>query len=304
MGMELQSVHRVLKFRQKAWLAPYIERNSQGRQNATNAFEKSFFKALNNIYYGKSMQNVRNQHTTHICTDENKARHLISSFQCKEFKQVTNDVTTVIMRKKNVLFDKPIYIGFSVLELSKLTIYKWHYEAMPLIFPKQDYSINMQDTDSFMYTVQSEIPFDLYSNIENNIKYFDTSNFPASHRLYSLTNKLIPGLMKVETGDKFISESICLKPKMYAYRTFEGNNEPDKETCLAKGYSKKTINFDSYKAAYEYQGIQQNERIDCRSIRSFNHNVFCVSQSKIGLNSIDLKRSYINREESKPYGYH
>ena len=124
-GMLLTRIHRVLKFKQSKWLAPYIQKNSDLRAQARNDFEKEFFKLMNNSIYGKTCENQKKRSDIKLITEENKRRRLIEKPHCLGFKIFDEQLAAVEMRKETLMINKPFYVGFSVLELSKLHMYKY-----------------------------------------------------------------------------------------------------------------------------------------------------------------------------------
>ena len=117
------------------------------------------------------------------------------------------------MKKTELVFKKPIYLGMSILDISKTLMYDFHYKYIKKKYgPKA--KLLVTDTDSLMYEIHTE---DFFEEIREDIKEkFDTSNFENS-KLPRL-NKKVPGMFKDEAGGKIISEFVVgLCAKSYVF---------------------------------------------------------------------------------------
>ena len=112
------------------------------------------------------------------------------------------------MKKTKVKMNKPIYLGLSILEISKILMYEFWYDYMK---PKFCY----MDTDSFIMNIKAN---DFYKDIVNDIENrFDTSNYEVNRPLPTGKNKKVIGLMKDELGGKIITEFVTLRPKTHSF---------------------------------------------------------------------------------------
>ena len=124
-GMRMTKIHRVIKFNQECWLKPYIDTNSTLRANSSNEFEKGFYKLMNNAVYGKTCENLRKRVDIKLENDRRKAQALINKPNCIDVRRFSDELVGIEMKKTSVEITKPFYVGFAVLELSKLHMYRY-----------------------------------------------------------------------------------------------------------------------------------------------------------------------------------
>ena len=179
-GLILKKVQRVIQFNQEAWLKEYIYMNTELRKQVRNDFEKDFFKLMNNSVFGKTMENVRKHRDIKLVTTDKRRNQLVSEPNYHTKKWFSGNLLAIEMKKIKVKMNKPIYLGFSVLELSKIRMYKFSYEYSN---PKYNENIRLcyMDTDGFIFHVKTE---DFYKDIANGVeKRLDTSNYEVDRPL-------------------------------------------------------------------------------------------------------------------------
>ena len=222
MALKIKKIHRGIKFREEPWMKSYIELNTRLRTEAENDFEKDVFKLMNNSVFGKTMENIRNRVDVKLVSDRKVAEKLSAK---PNFRHCTifNENLVAVHMKKKMVFNKPVYCGMVILDLSKTLMYDFHYKY---IKPKygEKAKLLMTDTDSLRYEIQTE---DLFEDISKDVeKGFDTSNFPKDHPSgIQGKNKKIPGMMKDEAGGKIIEEFVGLRAKLYSFKMFKGKEE-------------------------------------------------------------------------------
>ena len=127
LGMKVTKIHKVLKFKQSDWLKKFVDFNTEKRKNADNNFEESFFKLMVNSAFGKTMENLRKRVSVNLV---NNGRDYVNYVRKPTFvsQKIFDRNFVAIHRVKTVLLlNKPIYAGFSIVELSELLMYDFHY---------------------------------------------------------------------------------------------------------------------------------------------------------------------------------
>jgi Rho termination factor, N-terminal domain/Recombination endonuclease VII len=283
-GMRVKTIHRVLQFKEKNWLGKYINLNNELRTGATTEFEKDFYKLMNNSVFGKTMENVWKRVNIKLVTNAEKARKLISSpwNEYGTFKIFTEDLVAVHMPHKKVILDKPIYTGFAVLELSKLHMYKFHYDVVKEMYGHKA-KLLFTDTDSLCYTIETD---NIYTDLVKILTHLDMSGYPKDHPLYSTENKKKLGKFKDELCGQIMREFIGLRSKLYAYNTLDGD-EQKKAKGVTKSVIKASLSIEHYKnVLFE----KKQAWITMNILRSKNHEIFGSEVNKIGLSPYDDKR--------------
>ena len=298
LGLKLKKVHRVLEFSEKPWLKEYIDFNTEKRKNAKNAFEKDFFKLMNNSVFGKTMENIRKRSNIYLETDPD---HLLRQtakptfVSCKIFHE---NLVALHMKKNFLLLDKPSYVGMCILDLSKVLMYDFHYN-----FIKKKYGdrakLLFTDTDSLCYIIQTD---DVYEDLYNHKDMFDNSDYSKSSKFYFDENKKVIGKMKDEAAGNPITSFVGLKSKMYSYLVELPDGEI-KNNKTAKGISKnvtkRDLEHEDYLSCLLNSTIEKHK---IKTIRSDHHVVSSYEINKTSLSCYDDKR-YILDDGITSYAY-
>ena len=156
--------------------------NTELRKKAKNDFEKDFFKLMNNAVFGKTMENVRKHRDIKLLTTDKRRNQLVSEPNYHTTKCFPEKLLAIEMKKTKVKMNKPVYLGLSILEISKILMYEFWYGS---IKPKYGDNVKLcyMDTDSFIMHIKTE---DFYKDIANDVKKrFDTSNYEVNRPTHS-----------------------------------------------------------------------------------------------------------------------
>ena len=303
-GLILKKIHRVLTFRQEPWMRDFVLKNAEMRKEAVSTFDQNMRKLTINSLYGKTLQSNKNKIDFRLITEKKKFLKLSSKPTFKSVQIINSGLVGVEMKQPQVELSHVLYTGTTILDLSKLHLYKFHYEYMLPMYGKDDLTACMSDTDSILYHIRrakgAPCP---YEDIERNLRYFDTSSYPAADPAYSLANKKRLGKMKEEGNGRFTPYTyFCgLQSKVYSLE-----QQKCKDTKKGKGIKKSTLKTFS---AEDYEDTLLNrspvKTHKYQAIRSFHNEMFTIEGEKRGLSAFDDKFYILDDGISTlPYGHY
>ena len=294
LGLKVTKVHKALKYNQSPWLKQYIDFNTEKRTNAENAFEKDFFKLMNNSVFGKTMENIRKRVDVRLVTDDKKLLKYVSKPTYVSSKIFNENLVAIHKIKEQLCLNRPAYIGMCILNLSKTLMYDFHYNYILKKY-RDKAKLLFTDTDSLTYEIEAD---DIYQDFWNDKEKFDNSDYHESSPYFDKTNKKVIGKFKDETAGVPICEFIGLRSKMYSY--IKDNDQVGKTAKgIKKNVIKKDITHENYKNV-----LFNNEQMHhtMKTIRSNNHQLGSYELNKVSLSCFDDKR-YIHNNGVTSYAY-
>ena len=241
MGMRLTAVHRGIRFYQSPWMASYISKNTELRKTAANSFEKDFFKLMNNSVFGKTIENISKRQNIILVDTRAKASSLSTKPNCDHATIFDCNLVAVQMKKTEVYFNKPIYIGQAILDLSKTLMVDFHYDYIPKKYTSKA-ELLFTDTASLLYLIHTD---DFYKDISKDIKRtFDTSDHPERHPsdIKTGVNKKVIGKFKDEVAGRQITHFVGLRPKILKKVILRISGAQIKETCFISNLINNNLN--------------------------------------------------------------
>lgn len=292
-GLKITKIHRILQFNQKPWMKPYIEFNTEKRKIAKNDFEKDFFKLMNNSVFGKTMENLRKRQNIKLATDEKYLKKYCSKPIFIGGKIFNENLVAMHLIKEKLVLNKPVYVGFCILDISKTLMYDFHYNHM-----KRNYNNRAKllytDTDSFIYEVETK---NIYRDMQQHKEWFDLSEINKKEFCDS-SNKKVIGKFKPEYPNEIITNFIGLRSKLYNFVTQSGT-ECSKAKGITKSVIRKKLKHKNYvKTLEEAKQLRSKMTV----IRSLKHKIYTQEINKISLSSYDDKR-YILDDGISSYAY-
>jgi hypothetical protein len=168
-----------MTYAQAQTLKPWIEKNTNLRAQVKNAFEKGLFKLCNNFVFGKTMQNVRAETCYESFTNDDKLKNRVADSRFERCMVIGN-IAGVSRIKDDVMFNKPTFMENGFLDLSKLLMFRFPYDAIREKYGDKA-KLLFTVTDSLCYQIETP---DVYADMGQMASHFDTNDYSEEHPMY------------------------------------------------------------------------------------------------------------------------
>ena len=266
----------LIEFNQKPWMKDFIDFNINKRKESKNEFEKGFFKIMCNATYGRTLMNLRKRQNISLINDATKLNDLVKKPNFVSSKIFNENLVAVHTIKEKLCLNQPIYVGFSILDLSKYHMCNFHYGFVKNKYGS-DAKLLFTDTDFLCYEITTD---DFYRDMFDNKEQFDLSDIKLE-QFKNSENKKVVGKFKDETQGIPICKFIGLRSEMYSIKL---DDDSEKKTAkgIVRNVIKKHLKHENYKQILDSGGRMNSSM---KMIRSFDHDIYTVNVIKVSLSA-------------------
>ena len=179
---------------------------------------------MNKSVFGKTLENIRNRVDIRLITSDKVAQKLAAKPNYDRCTIFHVNLVAVHMKKPKLYFNKPVYLGMSIIDLSKSLMYDFNYNYIKTKYGNKA-KLPFIDNDSLAYEMKTKY---FYKDINPDIETrFDNSDYLTNHSSEiktGLNNKVL-GMFKDEADGKQIVEFVGLRAKLYSYKMLDGSED-------------------------------------------------------------------------------
>ena len=265
------------------------------RKQAKNDSEKNFYKLMSNACFVKTMENLRKRSVIKFVSNPQQAETFAQRATFKSFQIIRQDLVSVSFKNSYVVWTKPNPVGAAILDLSKLSLYKFHYEEMIPRYWSGQLKVAYKNTDSLLYLMETP---DLYKDMASFKHLLDLSDYSQDHFLHDPANE-DPLTMTDELQGRVLREVVCLRSKLYSIEYVGGLKQSAKG---AQKSVKKTLHQDLLRHCL-FSKLKVVRTMT--QLRSHCHQIVVNEIDKVVVSSFDDKRFLLdNGVSSIAYGHY
>ena len=209
MGLKVTKIHRVINFKQDYICRDYIQNNTNKKATAKTEAEKELKKLMNNSLYRRICMNPLHFFQSKFLHDEEKIMKSVSKPTLKNITRY-RDYSQIEYIKKKIEYSSPVYVGVTILELSKLHMFDVFYNNLQPSL--KDLTLHYMDTNSFVLS---------YSEGKVSDEHMDLSDLDIPTK----NNNKVLVKFRHELGSRIIEEFIALSLKAYSFKNYPKNTK-------------------------------------------------------------------------------